>query len=371
MDFDHLTQLPRDVQKQMIIDHVSGKDLLKLCQTNVYFSKLCSDDRIWFKKFGELATELNIQPAHIEQFYIFGGTWLESTRALMGITNPKQILSIFITFPNGSASLVISYRTTNLDEIITCLSRDYNQRVEPVYSLLRKYMRLILPLQTNTLRLQQIINGTVPMDNKSFWRYLSERSERGISFHLNFLFDLNNTDRILTLFDTHSIAKHILFSITATNLTRLYKLLSFLLNTTESIIQPSLTWLPQTQTTYKSLLNKPVHKNLVENLGKLKDNFGIGVNNFSPMKISNMLDVLAQRNMYSVHSGTIKSCTIYTSLVPWTIPLPKRPPQTFQSPLKPLPSSIPLPPIPLPLPPPLRDLKSHPPPQEWIDRLNR
>ena len=349
-DVNMFKQLPLELQVKILIEELDLKTLKNLCSTDTYFRSLCLNEILWRQLFDKLSNMLGIEKESAFELTESEKSWLDKTQMLWVLTHPRKGITITSEIFSGPR-IIASYLVVDQKTAITCLIRDYNRQLDPVYTKLKGYMQNILgryqslryttgDITTSIQTLTEVVNGTQPLDLTIFISELMRRATdtfniRGMSFTQSFLFDFRNGDESIGLYRSMGF----------------YADLSFLVSGND--------W---------ELFGKVMNLFLKQNITLFKSIEVSG--NYSRDLIEDFKD-----GKFNILTGTIRECSTFSSLVPAGVPLPGPIPSHIadrRKGLSPLRRNIPLPPpgyiSPVP-PSTLRDRRSFPPPKDWQDRL--
>ena len=137
-----------DNQVKYILN-TTPKFLPSLCGPNSPFREVCKNEDIWKYVFSRLVgeTEQTVDGSLIEN-----GSWLEKSRLVYGIVSPRKVYTVYVVNNTNLTSFAGGIEFPDVRPIKTyfnlegyrsaevCVLNDFNNRVEPIYSVYRKYI---------------------------------------------------------------------------------------------------------------------------------------------------------------------------------------------------------------------------------------
>ena len=374
MSFEEIKQFPLELQIKILVEHMDMQTLKNLCMTDSYFRDICSNELIWQPIFQKLAKESNVNL--VKTVMENEGTSLERAKLLWILSHPQKIVGIKITkqseteFPGAvhnenpdtqdefytGEEFLITYSTSNSNEAMRCMIRDYNARVEPIYTKLNNLMK-------------DVIDEFYTENNPSLLGYVNAINNI-VTGKRNLTLDILTNQ--YSPFDSSNINMY------PTSLTL------FNFGKTDQITIVSIHGGAYTFAVTGSLQDLDTQKNLKTVLEYYKIKFTKTVSNYTkPTGTAGMTGEeyvkwrfykIAQRSLddikdsnYLVLEAILRPCSIYSSLVPKNVSIPPQVRYTKAVSRLKAPTNMKLPPAPHRL----SDLKAFPPPEDWIRRLER
>lgn len=348
-DEDMFKQLPIDIQLKILVEELDPETFKNLCRTDTYFRKLCSNETLWKQQFQKMSSNAHLDQKSAYELTNSELTWLNKTRMLWILTHPKNITTISIDTSSG-LRIIISYLTNDRSAARTCLIRDYNAKVEPVYTKLKSSMEKFLTRYTNMRyttgniaasiqTLTNIIHGRQPLNADILRLELMKNANEilgmgGISFADSILFDFRNGDDSISLYQPGVFYGNMIFTLTGDDWELFGKIMNLFVNQNSTFLR------------------------VIKVIGAYGEEI---IRDF-------------KRGNFNILTGTVRVCSPFSSLVPFHIPLPNLIPSPIADNLpriQPLKQNLPLPPpgyLSPVVPPFLQDKRAFPPPKEWLEK---
>ena len=194
----NFSALPFDLQLNTLLE-LPIPVLSQICQTNSTIRNLCRDERLWKKKLLTLtnSAQKEISPA-------LASTWREKAELFWNLLDPKICVTVvFDSEYTNNKTILGNYLVETEEESYVCLVKDYNKKIEPVYSVIKSEIKRwydqlkdLYVSDKEKMLIKSIYEETKPLTVDFLRNFLINNSDETYSYYniqRSLLIDLDTT----------------------------------------------------------------------------------------------------------------------------------------------------------------------------------